>query len=228
MKSHCPDGFSFGGNLEFISCSYVGLASDLHFFSAFQSTDRHIHTLIEGAICSSGAIWFSILLKHTRGIQPATFRYLDTLLYLLSYSRPAAVHKQADRCDQWVFSVVYFCLIKHAFPLCLTGHAIFKLTYLSNHDYKPLYFESDAATVNEIVLKVSYGWCLWVATFSFLRIYRISNNLDLVWTWKTCLAHKYAWAEFVHPKVLRDFNVADNQEKFLLHYFMYLFPPFVC
>ncbi|KAJ0044162.1 hypothetical protein NL108_009265, partial [Boleophthalmus pectinirostris] len=33
------------------------------------------------------------------------------------------------------------------------SHAIFKLTYLSNHDYKPLYFESDAATVNEIVLK---------------------------------------------------------------------------
>lgn len=40
------------------------------------------------------------------------------------------------------------------FPACLLGHAIFKLTYLSNHDYKPLYFESDAATVNEIVLKV--------------------------------------------------------------------------
>ena len=39
---------------------------------------------------------------------------------------------------------------------CLTGHAIFKITYLSNHDYKPLYFESDAATVNEIVLKVSF------------------------------------------------------------------------
>uniref|UniRef100_A0A3P8V7P0 MAPK associated protein 1 n=1 Tax=Cynoglossus semilaevis TaxID=244447 RepID=A0A3P8V7P0_CYNSE len=36
------------------------------------------------------------------------------------------------------------------------NHAIFKLTYLSNHDYKPLYFESDAATVNEIVLKVNY------------------------------------------------------------------------
>ncbi|XP_029775222.1 target of rapamycin complex 2 subunit MAPKAP1 isoform X4 [Suricata suricatta] len=35
-------------------------------------------------------------------------------------------------------------------------HAIFKLTYLSNHDYKHLYFESDAATVNEIVLKVNY------------------------------------------------------------------------
>uniref|UniRef100_A0A8C7DR18 Target of rapamycin complex 2 subunit MAPKAP1 n=1 Tax=Oncorhynchus kisutch TaxID=8019 RepID=A0A8C7DR18_ONCKI len=35
------------------------------------------------------------------------------------------------------------------------SHAIFKLTYLSNHDYKPLYFECDAATVNEIVLKVS-------------------------------------------------------------------------
>ncbi|MXQ80970.1 hypothetical protein E5288_WYG012699 [Bos mutus] len=33
------------------------------------------------------------------------------------------------------------------------SHAIFKLTYLSNHDYKHLYFESDAATVNEIVLK---------------------------------------------------------------------------
>lgn len=30
----------------------------------------------------------------------------------------------------------------------LSGHAIFKLTYLSNHDYKPLYFESDAATVS--------------------------------------------------------------------------------
>ncbi|XP_070295246.1 LOW QUALITY PROTEIN: target of rapamycin complex 2 subunit MAPKAP1 [Salvelinus sp. IW2-2015] len=39
-------------------------------------------------------------------------------------------------------------------PQC--SHAIFKLTYLSNHDYKPLYFESDAATVNEIVLKVNY------------------------------------------------------------------------
>ncbi|XP_076019858.1 target of rapamycin complex 2 subunit MAPKAP1 isoform X1 [Genypterus blacodes] len=36
------------------------------------------------------------------------------------------------------------------------SHAIFKFTYLSNHDYKPLYFESDAATVNEIVLKVNY------------------------------------------------------------------------
>uniref|UniRef100_A0A670KIT5 Target of rapamycin complex 2 subunit MAPKAP1 n=1 Tax=Podarcis muralis TaxID=64176 RepID=A0A670KIT5_PODMU len=42
---------------------------------------------------------------------------------------------------------------------CITSsltlsHAIFKLAYLSNHDYKHLYFESDAATVNEIVLKV--------------------------------------------------------------------------
>uniref|UniRef100_A0AAR2J3L9 Target of rapamycin complex 2 subunit MAPKAP1 n=1 Tax=Pygocentrus nattereri TaxID=42514 RepID=A0AAR2J3L9_PYGNA len=36
------------------------------------------------------------------------------------------------------------------------SHAIFKLTYLSNHDYKALYFECDAATVNEIVLKVNY------------------------------------------------------------------------
>uniref|UniRef100_A0AAY4EB34 Target of rapamycin complex 2 subunit MAPKAP1 n=1 Tax=Denticeps clupeoides TaxID=299321 RepID=A0AAY4EB34_9TELE len=36
------------------------------------------------------------------------------------------------------------------------SHAIFKITYLSNHDYKALYFESDAATVNEIVLKVNY------------------------------------------------------------------------
>lgn len=42
-----------------------------------------------------------------------------------------------------------------------TGHAIFKLTYLSNHDYKPLYFESDAATVNEIVLKVSSAFISW-------------------------------------------------------------------
>uniref|UniRef100_A0A3Q2Z0F1 Target of rapamycin complex 2 subunit MAPKAP1 n=1 Tax=Hippocampus comes TaxID=109280 RepID=A0A3Q2Z0F1_HIPCM len=36
------------------------------------------------------------------------------------------------------------------------NHAIFKITYMSNHDYKPLYFESDSATVNEIVLKVNY------------------------------------------------------------------------
>uniref|UniRef100_A0A671L975 Target of rapamycin complex 2 subunit MAPKAP1 n=1 Tax=Sinocyclocheilus anshuiensis TaxID=1608454 RepID=A0A671L975_9TELE len=36
------------------------------------------------------------------------------------------------------------------------SHAIFKLTYLSNHDYKALYFDCDAATVNEIVLKVNY------------------------------------------------------------------------
>ncbi|XP_075435518.1 target of rapamycin complex 2 subunit MAPKAP1 [Ascaphus truei] len=36
------------------------------------------------------------------------------------------------------------------------NHAMFKLTYLSTHDYKHLYFESDAATVNEIVLKVNY------------------------------------------------------------------------
>lgn len=35
------------------------------------------------------------------------------------------------------------------------SHAVFKLTYLSSHDYKHLYFESDAATVSEIVLKVS-------------------------------------------------------------------------
>ncbi|XP_076784667.1 target of rapamycin complex 2 subunit MAPKAP1 isoform X2 [Arvicanthis niloticus] len=36
------------------------------------------------------------------------------------------------------------------------SHAVFKLTYLSSHDYKHLYFESDAATVSEIVLKVNY------------------------------------------------------------------------
>ncbi|XP_018088336.1 target of rapamycin complex 2 subunit MAPKAP1 isoform X2 [Xenopus laevis] len=36
------------------------------------------------------------------------------------------------------------------------SHAMFKVTYMSNHDYKHLYFESDAATVNEIVLKVNY------------------------------------------------------------------------
>ncbi|KAF6125650.1 MAPK associated protein 1 [Phyllostomus discolor] len=36
------------------------------------------------------------------------------------------------------------------------SHAIFKLTYLSNHDYKHLYFESDSATVSEIMLKVNY------------------------------------------------------------------------
>lgn len=37
---------------------------------------------------------------------------------------------------------------------------MFKLTYLSSHDYKHLYFESDAATVSEIVLKVSSVWPL--------------------------------------------------------------------
>lgn len=46
----------------------------------------------------------------------------------------------------------------------LAGHAIFKLIYLNNHDYKALYFECDAATVNEIVLKVKsyttvFAWC---------------------------------------------------------------------
>lgn len=57
-------------------------------------------------------------------------------------------------------------LSSHVFPPCLTGHAIFKLTYLSNHDYKPLYFESDAATVNEIVLKVSSSsQCAFVSLF---------------------------------------------------------------
>lgn len=57
-------------------------------------------------------------------------------------------------------------------PLCVIGHAIFKFTYLSNHDYKPLYFESDAATVNEIVLKVSYGWLSVLCSFF--------NSLELV------------------------------------------------
>ncbi|XP_059849871.1 target of rapamycin complex 2 subunit MAPKAP1 isoform X4 [Hypanus sabinus] len=36
------------------------------------------------------------------------------------------------------------------------SHAIFKLTYLSNHDHKHLYFEADTNTVNEIVLKINY------------------------------------------------------------------------
>uniref|UniRef100_A0A8C4SBZ0 Target of rapamycin complex 2 subunit MAPKAP1 n=1 Tax=Erpetoichthys calabaricus TaxID=27687 RepID=A0A8C4SBZ0_ERPCA len=40
------------------------------------------------------------------------------------------------------------------------SHAIFKITYLSHHDFKAvfktLFFESDAATVNEIVLKLNY------------------------------------------------------------------------
>lgn len=58
--------------------------------------------------------------------------------------------------------------------LCLLGHAIFKLTYLSNHDYKPLYFESDAATVNEIVLKVSLiGFILRQNIYTTLISWRI-------------------------------------------------------
>ncbi|XP_038638126.1 target of rapamycin complex 2 subunit MAPKAP1 isoform X4 [Scyliorhinus canicula] len=36
------------------------------------------------------------------------------------------------------------------------SHAVFKLTYLSNHDHKHLYFEADTNTVNEIVLKINY------------------------------------------------------------------------
>lgn len=62
--------------------------------------------------------------------------------------------------SEWSFggggAALYSCpVLLGTVVLCLPGHAIFKLTYLSNHDYKPLYFESDAATVNEIVLKVS-------------------------------------------------------------------------
>lgn len=48
----------------------------------------------------------------------------------------------------------------HQDPPLSPGHAVFKLTYLSGHDYKHLYFESDAATVSEIVLKVSPVWPL--------------------------------------------------------------------
>lgn len=55
----------------------------------------------------------------------------------------------------WSDVTGFIAVLLGTFVLCLLGHAIFKLTYLSNHDYKPLYFESDAATVNEIVLKVS-------------------------------------------------------------------------
>ncbi len=75
----------------------------------------------------------------------------------------------SEKCDQCVVPVVCFCLFKRGFPVCLTGHAIFKLTYLSNHDYKPLYFESDAATVNEIVLKVSLTGCLCCVRFLFSK-----------------------------------------------------------
>lgn len=46
-------------------------------------------------------------------------------------------------------------MVTHLNPPLSPGHAVFKLTYLSSHDYKHLYFESDAATVSEIVLKVS-------------------------------------------------------------------------
>ncbi len=53
---------------------------------------------------------------------------------------------------------IFFLLAdcKKVFIVSFVGHAIFKLTYLSNHDYKALYFECDAATVNEIVLKVGF------------------------------------------------------------------------
>lgn len=51
-------------------------------------------------------------------------------------------------------------MVTHQDPPLSPGHAVFKLTYLSSHDYKHLYFESDAATVSEIVLKVSPVWPL--------------------------------------------------------------------
>lgn len=51
-------------------------------------------------------------------------------------------------------------MVIHLAPSLPPGHAVFKLTYLSSHDYKHLYFESDAATVSEIVLKVSPMWPL--------------------------------------------------------------------
>lgn len=51
-------------------------------------------------------------------------------------------------------------MVTHLGPPLSPGHAVFKLTYLSSHDYKHLYFESDAATVSEIVLKVSSLWPL--------------------------------------------------------------------
>lgn len=60
--------------------------------------------------------------------------------------------------NRWKAGLESVCQVlkcKKLFSLSLEGHAIFKLTYLSNHDYKALYFECDAATVNEIVLKVS-------------------------------------------------------------------------
>lgn len=77
-----------------------------------------------------------------------------------------------------------FSLLRSLFLYCETqfssvssGHAIFKVTYLSNHDYKPLYFESDAATVNEIVLKVSYGWMsvLSIACFGCLCLHFVTS-----------------------------------------------------
>lgn len=66
------------------------------------------------------------------------------------------------------------CISLNMLFLCLTGHAIFKVTYLSNHDYKPLYFESDAATVNEIVLKVSSDW-MSVLCAPCLFLYELSR-----------------------------------------------------
>uniref|UniRef100_A0A8C7DF48 Target of rapamycin complex 2 subunit MAPKAP1 n=1 Tax=Oncorhynchus kisutch TaxID=8019 RepID=A0A8C7DF48_ONCKI len=62
------------------------------------------------------------------------------------------------------------------------SHAIFKLTYLSNHDYKPLYFECDAATVNEIVLKVSNregpcAFCLHI-TWKYVVLATTSSTLQ--------------------------------------------------
>lgn len=62
-------------------------------------------------------------------------------------------------------------------PFHLTGHAIFKVTYLSNHDYKPLYFESDAATVNEIVLKVSFSRANTKASYTDLNCDSVSLEL---------------------------------------------------
>lgn len=93
------------------------------------------------------------------------------------------------------------------FSLCLEGHAIFKLTYLSNHDYKPLYFESDAATVNEIVLKVSSAALPALLTASFHIFYAY---LDNIYTMLICCHSLWGQCSLENPLHLNNNSISKE------------------
>lgn len=90
-------------------------------------------------------------------------------------------------CDLWFVPSV-FNVVLSLLSCCSAGHAIFKITYHNNHDYKALYFESDAATVNEIVLKVSSSSeLIWLYIQTFYVINNIKDTLIDLFTWPLSL-----------------------------------------